>query len=363
MPNKNSNSSSKKLSVRTVTGEENAYFAARNCACGFVSDFDSVFSECKRIIILKGGPGTGKSTLMRSFVSEAKNRNLPCECFYCSSDTASLDGVIIGNCELAVIDGTSPHAVDPKFPGVREEIVNLGQFWSRSHLRSHESEIEHYVSLKSELYKRVYRLMEVSSKAYSLCRSIALSHCDIAKMEGSVDRISRSFKSDGGVIRKRGISALGVHGYVCFDTYERNAEEIYSIRDKYGISCVFLKSLMNKIGQIGASADISLSPVSCEIDAIFIKTGACAFLTQSNSADKYINLERFVKKSISQDRSDIKKLSAISADALELAKEKLSEIGELHMALEDIYIDAMDFRALGEQTKRLLVSVFKNYSV
>jgi hypothetical protein len=182
-------------------------------------------------------------------------------------------------------------------------------------------------------------------------------------MEGSVDRISRSFKSDGGVIRKRGISAFGVQGPVRFDTYEKNADEIYSIRDKYGIACVFLRSLMKKIELIGASADVSFSPISCEIDALLLRSGACAFITQSDSADKFINLERFVKKSISQDRSDIKKLSAISVDALELAKEKLSEIGELHEKLERIYIDAMDFKALGEHTKRLLVSVFKNHSV
>jgi hypothetical protein len=109
---------------------------------------------------------------MRSFVSESKNRDMHCECFYCSSDTLSLDGVIIGDGELAIIDGTSPHAVDPRLPGVRDEIVNLGQFWSRSYLKSHESEIGHYVCLKSELYKRVYRLMEVSGKADELCRSI-----------------------------------------------------------------------------------------------------------------------------------------------------------------------------------------------
>lgn len=360
MPNKNTISSSYVSVPKIIKGHKNSYFAARNCASGFVSDFDDVFFHCKRIIIIKGGPGTGKSTLMKAFASEAENRNLPIEYFYCSSDTSSLDGVIIGNNDLALIDGTAPHTSDPKLPGVRDEIVNLGEFWNPSALKKDEKEIKHYVSTKTALYKRVYRLMAVSEKASSLCREIALSHCDMSKMDAALGRIARSFKSDGTVVRSRGISAFGVQGYVRFDSYEKNAEEIYGIRDKFGISHIFLKMLAKKAQEIGSSIDLSNAPVSGELDAFLVHSTGSAFLLHTESADKYINLERFTYKSISLDRSDIKKLRAISDEALLLASEKLSEIGELHEKLEQIYINAMDFRALGDHTKKLLVSVFKN---
>ena len=46
----------------------------------------------------------------------------------CSSDNNSLDGIVIPKLKIAILDGTA-HVVDPVFPGVVDEIINLGQFW------------------------------------------------------------------------------------------------------------------------------------------------------------------------------------------------------------------------------------------
>ena len=44
------------------------FFAAANSFNGFVSYFDCIFDskDFSKIYVLKGGPGTGKSSLMRS---------------------------------------------------------------------------------------------------------------------------------------------------------------------------------------------------------------------------------------------------------------------------------------------------------
>ena len=39
------------------------YFAAVNSSRGFISFFDNIFAGRDRLYIIKGGPGTGKSTL------------------------------------------------------------------------------------------------------------------------------------------------------------------------------------------------------------------------------------------------------------------------------------------------------------
>ena len=47
---------------------KNSFFAAANGYSGFKSIFDSVFDRkiSTRTFIIKGGPGTGKSSLMRN---------------------------------------------------------------------------------------------------------------------------------------------------------------------------------------------------------------------------------------------------------------------------------------------------------
>ena len=71
------------------------FFAAANTEEGFYSIFESVFppSALDKIFIIKGGPGTGKSTLMRQIAEYACGRGYSPELYYCSSDTSSLDGI------------------------------------------------------------------------------------------------------------------------------------------------------------------------------------------------------------------------------------------------------------------------------
>ena len=48
-----------------MSGKIIRYFAGGNTARGFCSLFDSSLEGLNRIFILKGGPGTGKSSLMK----------------------------------------------------------------------------------------------------------------------------------------------------------------------------------------------------------------------------------------------------------------------------------------------------------
>ena len=338
----------------------NSYFAALNTADGFQSRFDEIFSGVKRIIILKGGPGTGKSTLIRSVGAEAENREIKVEYFFCSSDSNSLDGVLIGDNNLAVIDGTSPHCVDPKIPGVRDEIINLGQFWNSSLLRDSSGDIEKYLKDIQRGYANVYESMKIARSAENLAEDLVFRHTDFEKLDYAAERIVRTFHADFTDVRYRGLSALGTRGYAFFDSYERRATEIYSFRDKHRMSHVFLDKIKEKLSLKKVGFDYSVSPIYCSTDGIFVRDRSIAFVAKECENDKVINMGRFISKSISAERDEIKRLRAISSHAIAFAEKKLSEIGELHDSLEKIYINAMDFKEMNKLTRKLLISIFKN---
>ena len=110
------------------------YFAAANTTDGFVSYYDGIFGKLKKLYVIKGGPGTGKSRLMREIGASAEEKGDNVEYFYCSFDPASLDGIII-NHTCAVIDGTAPHVYEPRIPGARDETVDLSCFWNSKVLK------------------------------------------------------------------------------------------------------------------------------------------------------------------------------------------------------------------------------------
>ena len=60
-------------------------FLGVNSEAGFYSLFEDFINKRSRVYVIKGGPGTGKSTLMRSIGKQAEQRGLEVEYLHCSS--------------------------------------------------------------------------------------------------------------------------------------------------------------------------------------------------------------------------------------------------------------------------------------
>lgn len=91
------------------------YFLGANSPSGFYSLYDQLLppETARAIYILKGGPGCGKSTLMRAVAALARQAGEGAEYILCSGDPDSLDAVIFPNLAVALVDGTAPHGMAP----------------------------------------------------------------------------------------------------------------------------------------------------------------------------------------------------------------------------------------------------------
>ena len=92
------------------------YFLGANAPTGFYSLYDGLLppEKARAIYILKGGPGCGKSTLMRKIGAWAEESGLKTEYILCSGDPDSLDAVILPALGVAIVDGTAPQGVVPQ---------------------------------------------------------------------------------------------------------------------------------------------------------------------------------------------------------------------------------------------------------
>ena len=110
------------------------FFLGANSGQGFQNLFPHF---CKPedhydLIVLKGGPGVGKSTMMRRVGKAMEDRGEDVEYLYCSGDPNSLDGVHIPRIRTAIVDGTAPHgsvtAGHKKIPVWKVRISIQGSF-------------------------------------------------------------------------------------------------------------------------------------------------------------------------------------------------------------------------------------------
>ena len=63
------------------------FFAGGNTGEGFSSFYDQIMGpDANRLYLLKGGPGTGKSTFMREIGHVMLEHGFELEYFHCSSD-------------------------------------------------------------------------------------------------------------------------------------------------------------------------------------------------------------------------------------------------------------------------------------
>lgn len=126
-----------------MPGRSRHAFLGGNTPSGFYSYFHHLAEprRTRRMFVLKGGPGTGKSSFMRHVAERARAAGYDVELFHCSSDPGSLDAVRIPALEIAWVDGTAPHVLDPALPGLVGEIVDLGAHLDPGALADRKDEI------------------------------------------------------------------------------------------------------------------------------------------------------------------------------------------------------------------------------
>lgn len=99
-----------------LTNKMLRYFLGANSSQGFYSLYDQLIDPAgaRCVYILKGGPGCGKSSLMRRVGQAAEQAGRTVEYISCSGDPDSLDAILLPELPCALVDGTAPQERAPK---------------------------------------------------------------------------------------------------------------------------------------------------------------------------------------------------------------------------------------------------------
>ncbi len=342
---------------------KNSYFAASNSFDGFVSYFDKCFSsrELDKIFVIKGGPGTGKSTLMRKVSKIADDSGFTKEEIYCSSDINSLDGVIIkkGNRSVAMLDGTAPHERDAVIPGAVDVIVSLYDFFDIKGLEKSKNEIISLIDKKNSAYQKAYDQLHLSSVFQRKSKAEKLKHFDFEKAEEEAALVVRAVYSEGE--RKRSvrlISAFSKDGYYTLDTLDLISDRIYSIKADPVFAEAFIKILENKLMTTDADFYILPSPFDKGVtEALYFPKTKTSVIVNGKGGS-IIDANKFIKPGYLYS-TELKEYDTMANKFQESAKKYFSESSTHHFDLEKIYSGNINFDALNSYSENL-ISYIKN---
>ncbi len=351
------------------------YFLAANSGEGFVSHFadNYDYNDGWRVYIIKGGPGTGKSSFMKYLVVKAVDMGYSVELCPCSSDPDSLDAVIIKDIKVMILDGTAPHEVEPRFAGACEEIINLGEFWNGKALREMANEIIAVTTQNKKLHK--------TAAAYIMAASELV--CDNFKLAGHFTDFKKAKKfgvkiGEQLITRQtnssprewvRFLGGVTPKGVVAFkDTVEGFYNNTVLISDKYGAaSNVIMECIRETALRKGYEIITLKNPFlpSKMIDHILIPKLSLAFVREYDYihfADGYrrIHARRFYNVNILREyRARITFNRRVARELLLGAIDTLAKAKSVHDELEKYYIAAMDFNLMTLFAERKAKEILK----
>ena len=362
-------------------GKIRKMFPGNNTSEGFYSLYHQMINfPAANVYILKGGPGSGKSTLMKKVGAEIVARGYDVEYHYCSSDYESLDGLVVPYLKMAILDGTAPHAIDPKHPGVVETMINLGDFWDEQVLRKNKEMVIELSKQKTQMFRLAYdhlREAKVVQDQLERYQQEALDVVGVRKLlflvkEFVFNSMTPQFTKPCAV-RRLFASANTSKGYVHYlDSILQDVRKLYLLRGEAGTGKTgFLKALYYEAVNRGIDLEVYHCPFQpLRIELLYLPQPAIGFLRIDEPLEyepvnlyslqvcRELEFNQCLKTNellfYQQEKKDAsKRLLFLRKEAWH--KLKMAKV--YHDQLEKLYFPAINFEAVNQKSAELMSKI------
>ncbi|MGE5583316.1 MAG: PRK06851 family protein [Bacillota bacterium] len=352
-------------------------FPGGNTSQGFFSFYDYIApSDATRIMIIKGGPGVGKSSFMRAIAAEVNGYGYDVELHHCSSDNNSLDGVVFPQIKVALIDGTSPHVVDPRNPGAVDEIIHLGDYWDEKGMRQGREKILELNKAVGRLFGRAYRYLKAAKVIHDDLESIYSESMDTGLAnQKTADLMETIFEGSPvarktGAIRKLFASAITPDGYRNFlPSIFKSSPAIYAITGAAGTG---KSTLIQKLANAAVERGFDCEAYYCALDpskiehlvieklGVAVTTAEPPHRIDLDKAVSVVSMDECIAPGVPDEyRQPIAYNLKMKAELLETAIACLLEAKLTHDQMEQYYIPNMNFQAISVLQEKTLRRILK----
>lgn len=331
------------------------YFPGSNTRRGFVGYFQDLLprGEQARIFLIKGGPGCGKSTLMRAAAQRWEAQGQAVTYYLCASDPDSLDAVVCG--DTALLDATLPHAMEPELTRVTEQVVDLSECLDTALLRPHRAQAQRLSLEIRRYFARAHRYLAGAEAALRDTMAIYADAVDQGALCNLRMELSRFMQGEPGCGQRLFAQAVTPQGVMQLaDSLLREQTICLDLPFGFDADCILYPLAVGLYAR-GVGYRASMHPLEGKRMA-HLCTSRCAVV--GFVAEGYpVRTLPFDPALLSRHRSALDFNRAAHDLLLRQAADSLQEAKARHDQLERLYGDAVDAdarQALCERTLKLL---------
>ena len=301
-----------------------------------------------------------------------EEKDFDVEYLHCASDNKSIDGILLPKLKIGIVDGTAPHVIEPKAPGVIEEYVNLGVAWDSSKLAEHKKEILALNQKISEKFTQAYDTFAASLRAHDDIEEIYINNMDFSKANQLTEDIILLFYREQILekepkVQHRFLGAATPDGAVDFiQNLTADIEKRYFIKGRAGSG---KSTMLKKIVAAGEKRGFDVEVYHCGFDpnsldmvilrelgiAIFDSTAPHEYFPNRDTDEIIDMYETCITLGTDEKYADeIARTTKAYKDKMKEAISYLAEAKQLRDQLESYYIEAMNFDKINQITEELI---------
>lgn len=252
-----------------MQGKALDFFLGSLSPTGYYSYFKKAYPQLEHgtVLLLKSGPGCGKSKLLTRISQKLLQEGETVERIHCSAQPASLDGVICQRLQFAAFDATGPHCLEPDYPSAFEQIIPLYSYLNSSLLANQRRQIAEFSEQNRRATERAVRYLSAASCLLQDTERTALCCTDTAKIQRFARTLSHryfSMRGNGAHEDIRLLSAITPDGNFAFTkTVSTLASNIVVLDDPFGAAG---RILMRELRQIALASQHHVITCFCPLD-------------------------------------------------------------------------------------------------
>lgn len=341
-------------------------FASSHTTRGYYTFIPDLIKDLERVYILKGAPGSGRSTFIRLVGEILSEQGLEVEFWISALDSITPDGVYIPQLNLAVVNGSLPASIDPRYPGVKEHLINLGEYWDQAAIEAQRQQIVELVDNIELSQQKAYDLLKELGRLKAEQRRINSRHINIEKIGQLVKQLGSEIVENRSGEKHYFAGVLTIDGWVDYvHELSHNCQKRYIFKGPPGSG---KSMIIAELGRMVKDSGYFLEYYHCGLEIenlvmVIIRNLQIALIEASSADIPLKPWDVVVDLSLYMEGHDdeYSQENAINGRDLEnlllKARQQLEKSSYNQQELKKIYAGSMDFTGLDKIRQDLIESI------